>query len=284
MSIRKLWGPHSFVFGVLLATVSSLQGSTWEVDWTYGYGFDPDALTINSGDGVDIVDQDDAAWVEVTGARPESFSFDIWNWGGDYLYVYNHPGTFYFSEESDYYNISPMVTVTVNPSAMQLKLPRIAAGHFLFEVTGLTVGKTNLIQASTNLVAWTSIKTNVAAASSATYTNPISTRFQHYRIFQKPYRSPQVRRTVVNSQSSMGSFVIRHRLAAGGGRRAFVSFRGAGRCAGIRLRVLPELFMHLNPLLFDAAVLMEKEFAEDLRRAGFTVLSGDRILMDEWGL
>ena len=186
MKSRIWWGSYSFVFGLLLTTVSSLPASTVEVDWTYGYGFYPYAVTINPGDGVDIVDQDDAAWVIVTGASPESFVADIWNSGGDYLYVYNNPGTFSFSEESDYYNISPTVTVTVNASPIQLKLPRIAAGDFLFEVTGLTVGKTNLIQSSTNLVAWTAIKTNIAAASSVTYTNPISTRFQNYRILQRP--------------------------------------------------------------------------------------------------
>jgi predicted GIY-YIG superfamily endonuclease len=40
------------------------------------------------------------------------------------------------------------------------------------------------------------------------------------------------------------------------------------------LRLLPELFMHLNPMPFDAAVVMEKDLAEDLRGAGFTVLGG----------
>lgn len=40
------------------------------------------------------------------------------------------------------------------------------------------------------------------------------------------------------------------------------------------VRLLPELFTHLNPMPFDAAVVMEKDLAEDLRRAGFTVLGG----------
>lgn len=40
------------------------------------------------------------------------------------------------------------------------------------------------------------------------------------------------------------------------------------------LRLLPELFEHLNPMPFDAAVQMEKELAEDLRAQGYTVTGG----------
>ena len=40
------------------------------------------------------------------------------------------------------------------------------------------------------------------------------------------------------------------------------------------LRLLPELYAHLNPMPFDAAAQMERDFAEDLRRAGYTVTGG----------
>ncbi len=40
------------------------------------------------------------------------------------------------------------------------------------------------------------------------------------------------------------------------------------------IRLLPGLFSHLNPMPFDAAVAMEKDLAEDLRRAGYTVTGG----------
>ena len=40
------------------------------------------------------------------------------------------------------------------------------------------------------------------------------------------------------------------------------------------LRLLPDLFKHLNPMPFDAAVQMEKDLAEDLRRTGYTVTGG----------
>jgi predicted GIY-YIG superfamily endonuclease len=40
------------------------------------------------------------------------------------------------------------------------------------------------------------------------------------------------------------------------------------------IRLLPELYAHLNPMPFEAAVQMEQDLAEDLRRAGYTVTGG----------
>lgn len=40
------------------------------------------------------------------------------------------------------------------------------------------------------------------------------------------------------------------------------------------VRLLPELFAHLNPMPFEAATQMEKDLADDLRRAGYTVTGG----------
>jgi predicted GIY-YIG superfamily endonuclease len=40
------------------------------------------------------------------------------------------------------------------------------------------------------------------------------------------------------------------------------------------VRLLPELYEHLNPMPFEAAAQMEKDLAEDLRSAGYTVTGG----------
>jgi len=40
------------------------------------------------------------------------------------------------------------------------------------------------------------------------------------------------------------------------------------------VRPMPELYEHLNPMPFEAAVQMETELAEDLRTAGYTVTGG----------
>jgi hypothetical protein len=40
------------------------------------------------------------------------------------------------------------------------------------------------------------------------------------------------------------------------------------------IRLLPELYQHLNPMPFEAAAQMEVDLTEDLRRAGYTVTGG----------
>ena len=40
------------------------------------------------------------------------------------------------------------------------------------------------------------------------------------------------------------------------------------------IRLMPELYAHLNPMPFEAAAEMEKDLAEDLRGSGYTVTGG----------
>ena len=40
------------------------------------------------------------------------------------------------------------------------------------------------------------------------------------------------------------------------------------------IRLLPQLYAHLNPMPYEAAAEMEKDLTEDLRRAGYTVVGG----------
>ena len=40
------------------------------------------------------------------------------------------------------------------------------------------------------------------------------------------------------------------------------------------VRLMPELYAHLNPMPFEAALQMEKDLAEDLRNEGYTVTGG----------
>ena len=48
------------------------------------------------------------------------------------------------------------------------------------------------------------------------------------------------------------------------------------RSAAIKMdiRMVPELYAHLNPMPFEAVARTENDLAEDLRRAGYTVTGG----------
>ena len=62
-------------------------------------------------------------------------------------------------------------------------------GWFQFTAAGLTTGKTNILQSSTNLMSsanWTPISTNIAGSSSASFTNVISGGHRFFRLLQLP--------------------------------------------------------------------------------------------------
>jgi len=52
------------------------------------------------------------------------------------------------------------------------------------------------------------------------------------------------------------------------------SYKSAWVVRKYGIRLLPELYEHLNPMPFEAAAQMEKELAEDLRAEGYTVAGG----------
>jgi hypothetical protein len=58
----------------------------------------------------------------------------------------------------------------------------------------------------------------------------------------------------------------------------FENHRGGKQSAWIvkrfGVKLLPQLFAHLNPMPFEAAAVMERELAEDLRAQGYTVTGG----------
>jgi|GEM_PF-3368642 len=80
---------------------------------------------------------------------------------------------------------SIMITVSSGTS-VTLIATRISTGQFLFDVTGLTVGKTNIMQASTNLFSWTAIKTNVADNTLMTFTNATALPRRFFRLVELP--------------------------------------------------------------------------------------------------
>ena len=50
--------------------------------------------------------------------------------------------------------------------------------------------------------------------------------------------------------------------------------KAAGFVKKFGIRLLPELYEHLNPMPYEAAAQMEQDLAEDLRKLGYTVTGG----------
>lgn len=79
------------------------------------------------------------------------------------------------------------ITLTVTGGApVALNSPRLTAGQFLFDVTGLTAGKTNVVLVSTDLASWIPVQTNIASSASFTVTNSTVPAHQFYRVLQLP--------------------------------------------------------------------------------------------------
>jgi len=80
-------------------------------------------------------------------------------------------------------------SITIYVGGIALMSLRIVAGQFRFDVTGLTVGKTNVLQISTNLSAsavnWVPVVTNVATTNSMSFTNAFRNR-AFFRVVQLP--------------------------------------------------------------------------------------------------
>jgi plastocyanin len=141
MNRGRTWPVRCLTFTLLLLATLSSRANTIEVDWTSS-GFSPSQITINAGDEVDIVNFDDTFDLQLTGAPPEGFSAYIPATDGVNIYyvpyVYQHPGTFSFSDE---FGDSTTVTVqAVLPLSVTITAPAnnavfSAPANFTFSAT-----------------------------------------------------------------------------------------------------------------------------------------------------
>lgn len=80
-------------------------------------------------------------------------------------------------------------SITIYVGGITLITPRVVAGRFLFSASGLTPGKTNVLQTSTDLITsganWVPLATNVATAGNMSFTNAAMRRV-FFRLIQLP--------------------------------------------------------------------------------------------------
>jgi len=130
------------------------------------------------------LEKPDLSWEWLTDDYTAPFGFTTNLTEGDY-------GVHVYATATDYQSAMDSVSFTVvaaPPTPIALENPRIAAGQFLFDVSGLLVGRTNIVHCCTNLSTgtWLPVATNTALSTTATVTNTWSAQPRLYRIHQLP--------------------------------------------------------------------------------------------------
>lgn len=176
----------SLIFLSFIACADQLSATEHFV--TVNNSFSPPSLTIDIGDTVTWSNLDDffthtvtsniGAWTEISldpaGGSGDTASL-IFNSGGNYPYFDRIGG-------------SGSITVVAAVAPITMSSPKVVSGQFQFDISGLTVGKTNYILASTNLTTWVSLRTNVATATTTNFTQTQTSSFSRrfYRVQQLP--------------------------------------------------------------------------------------------------
>jgi plastocyanin len=166
--------------------MSVAAASEFIVEMTDNYRFDPSYLQIQLGDTVTWVNQDSN---RVHSAYGTQFYWDTGDlsYGQTYSITLPATGKYPYQDFNDWYRgMTGTIVVVVAPVLTDPK--RLPDGMFQFTVTNLVVGKTNIVRASTNLLNWTDISTNVAVDKSYSFVDPgaavIARRY--YRVVALP--------------------------------------------------------------------------------------------------
>ena len=171
---------------MLALSVPSGWAANHIVRMTTGWVFSPSSLTINAGDTVTWINEDDVF------SHDANSTTGLWGTGAVELgesvtLTFATPGTYPYRDSLLYF-LGMVGTLTVNepPPGPKLIAPLLLPnGSFRFTLTNLTVGKTNVIEMSTNLLTWSPQATNVAAGISLDFTNNAA-RPRFFRFWQAP--------------------------------------------------------------------------------------------------
>ena len=181
-------GSFSLLAGLIFSLAIPMEAATYNVS-VNGSHFSPAAVTIEVGDTV--------VWENLENNFPHTTTSDltIFNpnyWRGvmvdqfdTFAHTFNNVGTFTYYDELDS-GTGSVTVILPTPPGIVLESPRKEGNKFLFDATGLTVGKTNVLLASTNLTSWTAISTNLADSTSMTFTNATTMSRRFFRLLERP--------------------------------------------------------------------------------------------------
>jgi hypothetical protein len=145
------------------------RATEWDV-YMSDDGFDPSYQAIQVGDTITWINDDD--WGD---SHTTTSTQGYWD-SGEVPFGYSISLAFPYTGTYPYYDeyTGNTGTIVVNPPPppprpILTNPTHLLNGSFQCTVTNLVVGKTFIIQASTNLVNWPGVYTNVAPATSYTY-------------------------------------------------------------------------------------------------------------------
>ena len=176
-----------------LCTGPAVQATDYTVEMTSDWTFSPAYLEIQVGDVVTWVNHD---W---TYNMHDTVCSGYWDSGlidvDESVYLmFPFTGTFNY-RDSYFYIVGMTGTIVVKPATPPLPAPAMLIdplvlpdGRFQCTVSNLVPGKTYIMEASTNLVNWTPIATNLAASSMESYVDNGAATFRRrcYRSVQLP--------------------------------------------------------------------------------------------------
>lgn len=184
--MRKIFLNVALGLALLSAGATPLSAATVFVD-VLNTSFSPNDLQVEIGDTVTWINHDDDA----DNSHTTTSTTGVWSgvlvdFGDTFSFTFSATGTFPYRDQTNgFTGVIVVVQKPVTPAPM-LSDPRFLGGKFQFFISGLSVGKTNMVQASTNLTNWISLQTTVATNATNifidTQTPPLPRRF--YRVVQ----------------------------------------------------------------------------------------------------
>jgi plastocyanin len=152
------------------------------------FGFSPATLQIVEGDTVTWVSDDEELFSHTITStlpitNPEYWNNVVVSYGDMFSKTFSTTGTFDYFDQFDG-NVGTVIVTPGTPPPPTLESPRVVGGQFLFNLSGLTVGNSHVIETSTNLTVWTALATNVATSTTMTATNPAASKARYFRVFE----------------------------------------------------------------------------------------------------
>jgi plastocyanin len=185
-ALRPLWIALISTLAALWPVGTQLTAETHHVT-VDGGGFVPAMLTIQVGDTVVWENTDDFDFSHTTTSTLEIFDPNYWNgilvgWGDTFAHTFNRAGTFHYVDLLD----SGTGTVTVLPAVVapeiRLESPRLVNGQFVFDASGLSLGRSYALLASIDLKDWFQLTTHVAVGPILTFTNATGLGQLYFRV------------------------------------------------------------------------------------------------------